>query len=190
LARTIWRACSTGIIGVTVVNACTDLAQKAAAGFGVSFGLDAARRRAVDDAEDAAPRVGFGHDDGHGVSAGAVDPADLRARLDRVEDVDRKGVFEDEDERVARAYGGGILGRRAPQLRIVPLDPDQAGTGRLAERHAELGVRAAGDDQLVKVLGRLDEVTLTHDDVAPFRDPEGHLLEFHRFTADAILPRY
>src|SRR5215472_1242952 len=89
-------------------------------GCDIALGLDAYRRRAVDDAGDTAAAVAGRDDDPDLVGGRAVNRAYLRYRLDLVQDVHREAVGHHDHERVA---GADRLSRRdggASQLGSLP----------------------------------------------------------------------
>src|SRR5437899_11464174 len=75
-----------------------ELAQQALSRLDVGFGFDALAPRAIHDAENPAPAPGVGHDDFRRVGRRTVDAANLRHRLDGVQDVDWESAGHEDDE--------------------------------------------------------------------------------------------
>lgn len=150
------------LIGLFLV---TYLPQEGLSQFGALSILHPAGGGAVDHPQDATPLFALGDDRLAGVGGGAEDPADLGAVLDGVEDVDGIGLFQEYDEAVAGPDGLGVLLGQADHLLIGSLVPDQAVAGGLAEGQPELDAGDRGDQDLVEVLYRLDEVGLPQDEV-------------------------
>ena len=67
---------------------------------------------AVHHPQDAPALFGLGQDDFHRVGGGAEDAADLGAEFDGVQDVDGKGVFQEDIEGMARGQTPGVSGGR------------------------------------------------------------------------------
>ena len=140
-------------------------AEEAVASLLVLLCLDALGLGTVDDTHHTAA-LGAGRDDDlDGVGRGAEDVADLRDRLDGVENVDREGVLHEDPEGVPTAGREGVLLRELDALLVVALGAHQARPRRLAERNAKLDGGAAGHARLVEVVGGLDEVGLPEDEV-------------------------
>jgi hypothetical protein len=121
----------------------------------------------------------FRDNDFERVCGGAIDVTDLGARLDGIQDIDGEGIAQKKHERVPGADAHGVLGRGFLEIGVVSLNPNQAGTGCLAESHAESRVGTTGGHDLVEVFGCLDEMALSENQVASFRHRQNNFLELH-----------
>ncbi len=147
-------------------SALTLVSKKTSAPGNALVVLDAFRRRAVDDAEDAAALLGLGDDDLYGVRGGTEDAADLGNALDRLTDVDREGIDEEDDERVTGADGLRVADGELLKLGLGAGVADEAVAGGFAKREPKLNSRHGADEGLVNVLDGLDEVRLAEDAAA------------------------
>jgi hypothetical protein len=90
-------------------------------------GLDAGRREAVDDPNDAPAELGLRNENLNRVGGRTKDRAHLRDCLDAIQDVHRKPLPEKDDERVTRADSLGVSGGQVDELVLVARAADEAG---------------------------------------------------------------
>src|SRR5574341_1136829 len=135
-----------------------DLSQEVPPGRDVLGALHPLGREAIHDPHHPPTLRRSRHDDLDRVRRGTVDGADLLALLHGVQDVDGIRVLQDQDEEVAGGDHLRVLDRDEAEALVVARGPDQAGTRGLAEGDAELRPRHGGDQDLVEVFDRLDEV--------------------------------
>ncbi|KEH15128.1 cystathionine beta-synthase, partial [Medicago truncatula] len=158
----------------------SDRAQQILAPAHVVVVLDAERRKAVDDTGDPASLRAFRDDHVGRVRGRAVDPADLRHGLDRIEHVDRiETVAEEHDERVTGADRKGVAAREFDEFRIGAGTAHETLARCLAECEPETNARHGADQRLVDVLDGLDEMRLAEDEVhgLGFVDGDGFELQ-------------
>ena len=115
----------------------TDGAQQVAPVGHVAIGLHPEGRLSVDDAHNATATRGHRDQDVNRIGCGAVDRADLGYRLDRVEDVDREPVTQEDYEAVPGGDGQSIAGRELDEFKIVAGAANQPWPGGLAEGQPE-----------------------------------------------------
>ena len=128
------------------------------------------RPEPVDHAEYRASLFGLGEHDLGRIRRRAEDPADLRHRLYRVQHVDWiEPVTEDDDEAVTRAERERVAARELLEPGVGAGPADQAFPRRFAEGQAEPDTGHGGDQSLMDVLDRLDEVRLAEDEVRSLR---------------------
>ena len=152
----------------------TDGAQQVVPVGHVAIGLHPEGRLSVDDAHNATATWGHRDQDVDRIGCGAVDRADLGHRLNRVEDVDREPVTQEDHEAVPGGNGQRIAGRELDQFRIIAGAANQPWPGGLAKGQPEPQRRAHSHHRLMQVLDRLDEVRLPDHDIDIVRLVDGH----------------
>src|SRR3989475_10447218 len=104
----------------------------------VFCGLEAFGPLPVDDPEDAPAPPRCRDDDVDGIRGRGIDGHDLGHVTKRAQDIDRVSVFHEDDEEVARPDRERVFRGERLQAFIVPLDADDARSGRFAARQASL----------------------------------------------------
>lgn len=74
----------------------------------------------------------------------------------------------------------GILNRQPEHLFVRSFGPDQAGSGGLAEGQSEHYPGYGGDQYLIQILHRLDEMRLAQDEVDIFRLFDSYCFYLHK----------
>ena len=142
--------------------------------------LDPQRRKAVEDAEDAALVALLDHHDLNRVRGGGEKRHHLGHLPEVGEHVDGKDPgAQHHQEEVPRAHRERVL-HREPNERVVrPRAAHQALLARLVEGEAELDPGHRVHHRLVHVLHRLDEVGVAEDDVDLLGLLDRDQLKFH-----------
>jgi len=136
-------------------------------------------RIAVNDPYHSPTRIFSGDDHSQAVGRGAEDATDFGDQLDLIKDIDRIGIAKHNDENMACTDDTGRFDRGCLKTRIGSGVSNQARTGCLAERYAELDSRYCRNQHLVEIFDRLDEVRLTDDDVGILGLLDINQLKFH-----------
>src|SRR4030095_11104410 len=97
-----------------------ELAQQALSRLDVGFGFDTLAPRSIHDAENPAPAPGVSHDDFRRIGRRTVDDANLRHRLDGIQNVDRESAGHEDDEGMSATKRQGVPLRQFDELRVVP----------------------------------------------------------------------
>jgi hypothetical protein len=93
----------------------------------IGIGLDAKRRFAVDDSDDAAAQVGLDHEHLDGIGGRADDTAHLGHLLHGVEDVHGVAVSQEHDEGMSGPDVLRVPNGKLDQLVVVTGVPDESG---------------------------------------------------------------
>src|SRR5512134_2748554 len=104
-----------------------ELAQQLLARLDVGLGLDAFALQPVNDAEDAPPAAGLGHDHLYRVGRRAVDRAHLGHGFDGVENVDRETAAHEDDEAMSAAQRQRVLLCQSHEVGVVSSPAHEGG---------------------------------------------------------------
>src|SRR5512137_2006716 len=99
----------------------------------ISFGLHTFRRKSVDDSKYAAPLVSYSQNHLHRICSGTEDTANFGTCLNRIQDVYRESVLQENDKCMSGARIGCIFGGNFLEIIIVAFHPYQAGPRSLAK---------------------------------------------------------
>src|SRR5205814_1907253 len=120
------------------VQLVPDLAEEGAPFVPLLLPFDPLGPFAIHDSEDPATPGRFRDDHVDRIGRRGENGHDLRHVPDGPEDVDRKGVPEEDDEEVARAHRERVLRGEGLEVVRIPFHADETWAGGLAERQAEV----------------------------------------------------
>ena len=93
-------------------------------------------------------------------------------------------MFQNDDKGVARSHFANVINCRIDQFRFIAFFTNEAGPGSLIEGNSESDVGDRTHENLVEILNRFDEVSLTQNDIAALWNVQTNGIQFHV----AVLP--